>query len=87
MKLVIITGPMASGKTTMLQLAFKEAGSEARLFSRADMVNLLRYLESGQVGLPMQSFVDEVTPELLVKLKKLNKQYGDEYSMTVVVTK
>lgn len=87
MKVVVITGPMASGKTTLLQLAFKEAGPDARMFSRTGMEGALPYLNSSHVGLPLQSFVDDVSPELLAKLKKLGKQYGDEYTMTVVVTK
>lgn len=87
MKLVTISGPTGSGKTALLQLAFKDAGPDARMFTRSEMEGALPYLNSSHVGLPLQSFVDGVTPELLAKLKKLGKQYDDEYVMTVAVTK
>lgn len=87
MKLVVISGPTGAGKSDLLQLAFKNAGSDARMFTRSEMEGALPYLSSSHVGLPLQSFVDDVSPELLAKLKKLGKQYDDEYVMTVVVTK
>ncbi len=69
----------------MLRASYKEAGPEARLFTGSEFESVLRMLERKMVGLPMFTFIDEARPELLPRIKKLAKEYSDEYVLTVVV--
>lgn len=85
MKIVVIQGPVATGKTTMLRASFKEAGPDASMFTSAEFQNGLKLVESSLLGLPKSTFVDDLPKALLPRVKKLSKLYDDEYVLTVVV--
>lgn len=86
MKIVEIRGPAASGKTTMLRARLKEAGPDARLFHSSELEHVLNMVQRKMVGLPQQSFVDEVSPALLRKIKRMAQDQPSDYTMTVVVS-
>lgn len=83
MHIIKITAPAGAGKSHALNILADELGGT--IISGSELVGSLPILMRQASALAINTFVDEVTPNMMPRIEKLAKMYPSAYYMYVVL--
>jgi cytidylate kinase len=83
MHIIKISAPAGAGKSEALNALADHFGG--KVIHSSDLMSAMGILMSQASALSPNTFVDEVTPNMLPKIEKLAKLYPNTYHMYVVV--